>query len=122
VVDGHTFDSQAEASHYAYVLKPRLAAGEITHLQLQPVIRCEVNGKLVCKYLADFQYIDVNAKGPDGQMGATVIEDVKGYKTPTYRLKKKLVEALHKGTKIVEIMPNVRSKKRPSHARKYKLR
>ena len=28
-------------------------------------------------------------------MGCTVVEDVKGFKTPVYRLKKKLVEAVH---------------------------
>lgn len=105
-MDGHTFDSQSEAKHYWHVLKPRSDAGEISHLKLQPVIRCEVNGKLVCKYLADFQYIDTRKVGLNGQMGATVIEDVKGFKTPVYRIKKKLVEALYKGTVIVEINPN----------------
>ena len=39
-----------------------------------------------------------------------VYEDVKGYKTDVYKLKKKLVEACYKGTKIIEISPKPYSK------------
>tara|TARA_R110002020_G_scaffold363418_1_gene575729 strand:+ start:2887 stop:3267 length:381 start_codon:yes stop_codon:yes gene_type:complete len=104
-LDGHKFDSQAEAKHYWFTLKPRFEAKEITHLELQPRIRCEINGKKICDYLADFRYIDKNTDGRNGAKGCTVIEDVKGYKTDVYRLKKKLVEALYLGSKIVEISP-----------------
>ena len=105
-LDGHVFDSQAEAKHYLYTLKPRLDAGEISHLEIHPRIRCEINGRKICDYLADFRYLDSSRSGPDGQVGCQVIEDVKGYKTDVYRLKKKLVEALYPGTKICEISPH----------------
>jgi len=100
---GYKFDSLAEAKHYWHELRPRENAGEITHLELQPVFQIEIKGKKICKYKADFQYFDKSAIGPDGQSGALVVEDVKGYRTDIYRLKKKLVEAQFLGTKIVEI-------------------
>ena len=104
-LDGYTFDSQAEAKHYKFTLKPRLEAGEISHLEIHPRIRCELNGRKICDYIADFRYLDVSFAGPQGQQGMTVVEDVKGYKTDVYRLKKKLVEAMFPGTKICEISP-----------------
>ena len=106
-LDGHVFDSQAEAKHYLHTLKPRLDAGEISHLEIHPRIRCEINGRKICDYLADFRYLDSSQNGPAGQVGCQVIEDVKGYKTDVYRLKKKLVEALYPGTKICEISPRL---------------
>ena len=106
-LDGYTFDSLAEAKHYKYTLKPRLEAGEISHLEIHPRIRCELNGRKICDYIADFRYLDVSFAGPQGQQGITVVEDVKGYKTDIYRLKKKLVEALYPGTKICEISPRL---------------
>jgi len=118
-LDGYTFDSMAEAKHYWHGIKPRLEAGEIKDLRLQPVFRCEINGRLICKYIADFQYVDTKEIGPQGQLGCTVVEDVKGFKTPVYRLKKKLVEAIHLGTKILEVEPRMYQSKKyslPSHA------
>tara|TARA_R100000654_G_scaffold2657_2_gene9756 strand:+ start:565 stop:930 length:366 start_codon:yes stop_codon:yes gene_type:complete len=102
-VDGIIFDSAAEAKHYYHVLKPRVAAKEITNLKLQPEFKCEIRGKKICKYKADFSYFDKKKLGPDGQRGCQVVEDVKGFKTDIYRLKKKLVEALFPGTLILEI-------------------
>ena len=104
-LDGHKFDSLAEAKHYWHTLKPREAAGEIQNLELQPVFRCEINGNLICKYIADFAYFDKQVTGPHGQQGMKVVEDVKGFKTSIYRLKKKLVEALHPAVKISEVSP-----------------
>ena len=92
VVDGITFASKAEARRYSQ-LKPLERAGAIACLQLQPRFDCVVNGKKICTYIADFKYATAD--------GFT-IEDVKGMKTPVYRLKKKLVEALH-GITITEI-------------------
>lgn len=48
-----------------------------------------VDGKVVerpCTYVADFVY---------QEGGKTVVEDVKGYKTPDYRIKKKLLLYIH---------------------------
>ena len=90
-VDGILFDSKKECLRYGE-LKILQKVGEITELELQPKFSCVVNGKKVCKYIADFRYTT-----PSGE----VIEDVKGVKTTVYRLKKKLVEALF-GIEITE--------------------
>lgn len=84
LVDGRVFASKREARRYGE-LRLLMRAGEILNLELQPVIACEVNGKHVCNYVADFRYTD--------RKGRTVYEDSKGYKTDVYRLKKKLVKA-----------------------------
>jgi hypothetical protein len=86
-VDGFVFASKAEARRYSE-LKLLEMAGDIYNLTLQPIFSITVNNKHVGKYIADFQY----------QVSKTdkmIVEDVKGVKTPVYRLKKKLVEALY---------------------------
>ena len=109
-LDGYTFDSLAEAKHYQHTLLPKYKAGEIRHLQVHPRFKCIIDGVKICDYIADFSYIDINQIGLQGQQGCEVVEDVKGYKTDVYKLKKKLVEALHRGTKIIEINPKQYSK------------
>tara|TARA_R110000787_G_scaffold160652_4_gene274237 strand:+ start:992 stop:1336 length:345 start_codon:yes stop_codon:yes gene_type:complete len=93
-VDGIVFDSKAEAKRYGE-LRLLLMADEIRQIELQPKFPCHVNGDLICTYVADFKY-------RDQRTGERVIEDVKGMKTPVYKLKKKLVEALY-ALEIVEI-------------------
>ena len=93
VVDGQRFDSAAEARRWGE-LRLRQRAGEIRGLERQPEFRCEINGMKICTYKADFAYFADNRR---------VVDDVKGMKTPIYRLKKKLVEALHPGVTIVEV-------------------
>jgi hypothetical protein len=83
-VDGFRFDSKREADRWL-VLKAMQDAGEIKCLRRQCPIRVEVNGVRVCEYVADFVYF-----GGDGR---EVVEDVKGYRTAIYKLKKKLVWA-----------------------------
>lgn len=93
VVDGYKFDSKKEANRY-FELKMLQLAGEITGLKMQVPFLLEVEGKKVAKYIADFVYL---RKGQ-------VVEDVKSSATrklPTYRLKKKLMFAIH-GITIVE--------------------
>ncbi len=90
-LDGHKFDSKKEAARYEE-LKTLLRSRKIRKLQMQVWYRLEVNGQLVCRYRADFVYEE------DGQ---TVVEDVKGFKTPEYRLKAKLMLACH-GIRIRE--------------------
>ena len=101
-VDGIMFDSKKEANRYVE-LKEKLNAGIIQDRKLQPEFDCVINGKKFCTYKADFEYLLVDETGPQGQIGYYIVEDVKGFKTSTYRLKKKLVEALHPGTVINEI-------------------
>lgn len=90
-IDGFMFDSKREAARYVE-LKYLESAGLIADLELQPKFPCVVNGKKVCEYRADFKYT---------QDGQPIIEDVKGFRTKEYRIKKKLVEALY-GIEIKE--------------------
>ena len=116
-VDGITFDSKKEAKRYTE-LKLLEKTGMITHLELQPTYQITVNGVKICKYKADFRYFTVrqenreqytNSKGEwtvptmTGDKEGQIVEDVKGFKTPIYRLKKKLVEACYPGTLIKEV-------------------
>jgi uncharacterized protein DUF1064 len=81
----HLHDSQREAGRCRELcLMER--AGEITGLGWQVPFDLEVNGYKVCKYVADFLYTD-------GKTGERLVEDTKGFKTPVYRLKKKLMKA-----------------------------
>jgi hypothetical protein len=92
-IDGIRFASKAEARRYGE-LKVMLGAGLISDLELQPSFPVRINGIKVFTYKGDFQYRD---------QGGTVVEDVKGFKTPVYRLKKKCVEAFYPGTVITEV-------------------
>lgn len=104
-VNGHTFDSKREADRYK-ILKAMQMAREISELELQPQFPFMIGGKPVLmrskgfpngrrvKYVADFRYKDAD--------GNTVIEDVKGYATDVYKLKKAVVEAIY-GIKVVEV-------------------
>ena len=91
-VDGHRFASLAEARRYMD-LKRLQDAGEISQLRLQPRYPIVINGIPVCVYVADFSYI--------GSTGI-VVEDVKGVRTAVYRLKNKLMRAVH-GIDITEV-------------------
>ena len=79
------FDSKKEAKRYAELLILQ-RAGEISNLELQPRYNMILNGVKICSYSADFRYQD----GLE-----LVVEDVKGYKTPVYNLKKKMMKAFH---------------------------
>lgn len=85
-VDGIRFSSRKEAERYA-VLKLLEKAGAISDLVLQPRFTLQESfvyaGKKERKieYVADFQYM---------QGGNLIVEDVKGLKTPVYKLKRKL--------------------------------
>ena len=92
-IDGHTFASKAEANRYRH-LKILEQAGQISNLSLQPRYALDVNGVHIANYIADFRYWNE---------GGRVIEDVKGMKTPVYRLKKKLMLACH-GIVIEEVI------------------
>jgi len=93
-VDGIMFDSKKEARRYAE-LKLLECAGEIGGLRIQPEYDLIVREVKIGKYRGDFSYIHTKTK-------EVVVEDVKGVRTPVYRLKKKLMNALF-GIKIVEV-------------------
>lgn len=85
--DGITFDSKKERDRYLQ-LKQLKQAGEIKDLVLQPRYDFIHNGIKLGFYKADFKYLDC-------QSGNEIIEDVKGFITPMYRLKKKMMRAYH---------------------------
>jgi hypothetical protein len=82
------FASRREAKRYAdlYLLEK---AGEIRDLKCQvPFVLIPAN-KIFreTKYFADFTYLD--------KSGQLVVEDAKGYKTPEFRIKEKLMYSVH---------------------------
>ena len=87
VVDGIQFDSAREAKRYTR-LRALEDEGKIQHLRLQvpfellPSFECDGVKYRGMKYVADFVY---------HRGGKVVVEDCKGFKTPEYKLKKKLM-------------------------------
>lgn len=87
VVDGIEFDSAKEAKRYTR-LRDMEEEGRIQHLCLQvpfeilPSFECDGVKYRGMSYVADFVY------HRDGKL---VVEDCKGFKTPEYKLKKKLM-------------------------------
>lgn len=82
-VDGIKFASKKEANRYLQ-LKLMEKAGEISNLRLQvPYILIDKSdfGRAI-KYICDFAY---------SQNGIEITEDVKGYKTDVYKIKKRLL-------------------------------
>ena len=96
-VDGIVFDSKAEANRYKE-LRALEIVGVIKGLERQKTYKlCKGrwhNGKpFSISYRADFVYT------LDGEV---IVEDVKGYRTEAYRLKKKLMKAVY-GIEITEV-------------------
>lgn len=98
-IDGITFDSKKEANRWME-LKLLERAGEISHLARQVKYELipsqKIDGKVVeraCSYVADFVYLE---------KGKTVVEDTKGFKTPDYIIKRKLMLQVH-GIHIREV-------------------
>lgn len=101
IVNGHTFDSKKEANRYSELLLLE-RAGAIHDLRTQvkyvliPSQRSKETGKVVereCSYKADFVYTEG---------GETVVEDVKGFRTKEYIIKRKLMLHVY-GIRIREI-------------------
>jgi len=95
-VEGQWCASEAEATRYEQLIELQ-QAGDIIELKCQVAFPIQVKGIHIANYLADFRYCKVK----NGKR-TILIEDVKGMLTPEYKLKKKLVEALHQ-IKILEI-------------------
>lgn len=87
-MDNVTFSSKKEMKRYQD-LKLLLVYGKIGSLELQPRFKLEVNGQLICTYVGDFRYVSLVSPMRH------IVEDAKGFKTPEYRLKKKLMKACH---------------------------
>ena len=97
--DGYTFDSKAEYRRYRE-LDLLEKAKKIFFLQVHPEWNININGEKICTYKADFSYTDIKSRGASDSL--LVVEDVKGVKTPVYRLKKRLMKAMFE-IDIIEI-------------------
>ena len=86
IIDDIEFDSKREANRYQE-LRLLLRAGLIANLRRQVSYPLAVNGAVICRYRADFVYVDL-------ETGREVVEDSKGYRTKEYRLKAKLFTAI----------------------------
>lgn len=98
IKDGETFDSVKEYHRWCE-LKLLERAGQINGLERQKQFELipsqRFGGKVVeraCNYIADFTY---------WQDDRFIVEDTKGFKTPEYRIKKKLLLYVH-GIRIKE--------------------
>ena len=89
-VDGITFDSKWESERYGQ-LKAMERGGIVTDLKLQFKYDIVINDIKICKYIADFVYKE---ESPDGKI-REIVEDAKGFETPEFKLKKKLMKAVH---------------------------
>ena len=86
--NGVMYDSKKEA-HRAWELDMLLKAGEIQDLIRQPRFKLKY-----CTYIADFAYTT--------KAREYIVEDVKGFKTDIYKLKKKMLKAEY-GIEVREI-------------------
>lgn len=96
VVDGISFDSKREAARWQQ-LKMLERGGLISNLQRQvkyELVPRQVRERSV-DYYADFVYTD-------NSNNQQVVEDVKGVRTSTYVIKRKLMQWVH-GIRIVEV-------------------
>lgn len=102
---GQRFDSKAEAARYGLLLMLE-RAGDIRDLERQ--VKFELIPKCgderACSYVADFVY---SWRDPITREWSTIVEDVKGMRTPDYVIKRKLMLQKH-GIRICEV--NVRRK------------
>lgn len=92
-IDGIKFRSAKEAKFYGF-LKLLRRKGEIRDLRLQVPYELNKGGTHSVKYYADFVYTDTIT-------GEEVVMDVKGFRTPQYKKKAKLMLKVH-GITIIE--------------------
>ncbi len=83
--DGLYWDSKKEHARWVW-LKTMEDVGAISKLTVHVPYRLVVKGHHIATYEADFVYT---------QDEMTVVEDVKGFRTKEYQLKKKLMFAVH---------------------------
>lgn len=81
------FHSKREAKRYTDLCFLKGAGEIVSEIEKQKRFDLVVNGKKVCAYYADFVYTRKDGK--------VVIDDAKGYQTDVFRLKWKLLQAIH---------------------------
>lgn len=94
--DGN-FASKGELARWNF-LKDMQAAGKISNLRRQIRFKLEVNSHLICTYIADHGYRISKYLEPGSGLNVVedeIIEDFKGIILPEFKLKKKLMLAIH---------------------------
>jgi len=84
--NGVLFDSKKEARLDPVIMMYSKSdfVKEVIRKKVYPIV---INGVLVCKYVSDWTILFKN--------GTEQVYDAKGYKTQVYKLKKKLMKAVH---------------------------
>ena len=90
VAMGLKFDSRWAAERWGQ-LKAMERAGVVTQLERQIKYELSINDVKICDYVADFRYLLEEENG----LSKLVIEDAKGILTPEFKLKKKMMKAIH---------------------------
>jgi len=65
--------------------------GLVRDLERQVKYEIIVNGEKICRYVADFKYKLIDDDG----VAKEIVEDAKGFETADFKLKKKLMKAVH---------------------------
>jgi hypothetical protein len=92
---GRLYHSQKERN-YAILLDGLIQAGEVKEVERQVTFRlCGPDGKLVCKYIADFV---VTLEG-----GKRQVHEVKGYPSKEWPIKKKLFESNYPDLELIVV-------------------
>ena len=87
---GLKFDSRWDAERWGQ-LKAMERAGVVTQLERQVKYELTINDVKICDYIADFRYLLEEENG----LSKLVVEDAKGILTPEFKLKKKMMKAIH---------------------------
>ena len=90
--DGSFSDSRKEARTDAEY-QTLLRCGQLKSVERKKRYPLKIKDVLICTYVSDWVVTD--------RAGAVAVIDAKGFKTPVYRIKKKLMKALY-GIDIIE--------------------
>ncbi|MEI4617648.1 DUF1064 domain-containing protein [Bacillus cereus] len=97
-LDGHVFDSKAEANYYE-CLKIRHVKGEVEGFELQPIFKLQPVFKKQDKSFQAITYIaDFLVYLPNGEVE---VIDIKGFITQTFALKKKMFEYTYPHLRLI---------------------
>lgn len=100
---GHSHPSRSEAMH-CWALQTQMKANLIMYLKYEPTFELKVNKICICVHKPDFSYLRViGVSGPtckqvllfNGAYVVSCVDEVKGVKTPDWKLKSKLFQALY---------------------------
>jgi Protein of unknown function (DUF1064) len=98
-LDGIQFDSKLEMEFYAE-LRQRELAGEVAKIEYHPSWEVTINGGKLCKFTADFRYVEMMPK-----YGVRIVETKSSgtRKDASYRLRRRAAE-LAFGLTIIEVV------------------